>query len=434
VFVASAFASSTDGLDDGMEPARVDTVQAESGETRQAEPGEAEQSGTRETGPRESIEPVQVDTVTTEPIDSGFVFVSGRFVPSPYRVGRRGDDIVVNGRVVAEGWFAAHSSRPEKRPAMAPAQRPRGPRMGRRPGMFPRKRLSGPDGAGRSDGLSGPGGPGGRRGMGPWRRREGGEREKEGRARTLDQIEERLLAGGMLFCLDDNTVRFVDEESAIPVLDVLLGGDSLEDKLLLLSEQGVRGAHSSQWAKIVETFEPTTELMVRLGDVMERINHVAAENEAKHEQLMLAAVLRSKPMTYGMTIAAMGLAVVALGSLLSYRPESRARWRDFDTAGDGVPMVMRNVALLLFLGIFDLALTLAAQQTGGFLELNPLGSRLIESPWLLIAFKTVTLAGAAAILVSLRRYRGAQIASWWLCLVCTVLAFRWLTYNSMFTA
>jgi len=139
-------------------------------------------------------------------------------------------------------------------------------------------------------------------------------------------------------------------------------------------------------------------------------------------------------MSYGVTIAAMGLAVVALGNLLSYRPENRSRWRDVDTIGDGVPMVVRNVVLLILLGVFDLVLTLAAQQTGGFLELNPLGSQLVESPGLLIAFKIVTLLGASLILVSLRRYRGAQIASWWLCLVCTVLAFRWLTYNSMFFA
>ena len=95
-------------------------------------------------------------------------------------------------------------------------------------------------------------------------------------------------------------------------------------------------------------------------------------------------------------------------------------------------MVIPNVVLLVLLGVLDLAFTLAAEQGGGFLELNPLGSRLAASPVVLAAFKIASLLGACFILVMLRKYRGAQVASWWLCLVCTILTFRWLTYNSIF--
>jgi hypothetical protein len=128
----------------------------------------------------------------------------------------------------------------------------------------------------------------------------------------------------------------------------------------------------------------------------------------------------------------MGLVVTACGTLLNYRPKSRSRWTEVDTTGEGVSIVVRTVALLVVLGIFDLGCTLVAQQAGGFTELNPLGSRLVTNPILLTAFKMTTLLGACAILVALRRYRGAQVAAWWMCLICTVLTFRWLTYNSMF--
>ena len=95
-------------------------------------------------------------------------------------------------------------------------------------------------------------------------------------------------------------------------------------------------------------------------------------------------------------------------------------------------MVIRNVVLLVLLGLLDLVFTLAAQQGGGLLELNPLGSELVASPVFLTSLKITSLLVACLILVMLRKYRGAQVASWWLCLACTILTFRWLTYNSMF--
>ena len=75
-------------------------------------------------------------------------------------------------------------------------------------------------------------------------------------------------------------------------------------------------------------------------------------------------------------------------------------------------------------GALDLALTLIAHQAGGFFELNPLGSRLVESPVMLATFKMSSFLAACLILVSLRRYRTAQTASWWLCLTCTILTLR----------
>jgi hypothetical protein len=128
----------------------------------------------------------------------------------------------------------------------------------------------------------------------------------------------------------------------------------------------------------------------------------------------------------------MGLVVAAFGNLLSNHPKNGVRWRDVDSNGDDVGMVKRNVTLLILLGLFDLACTAVAEQAGGFLELNPLGSPMATQPLALAAFKISTLVLACGILLSLRKYRGAQVASWWMCLVVTVVALRWLTYNSMF--
>jgi hypothetical protein len=64
-------------------------------------------------------------------------------------------------------------------------------------------------------------------------------------------------------------------------------------------------------------------------------------------------------------------------------------------------------------------------------ELNPFGSKLIESPSLLALFKITATGMAIGLLFSLRKYRRAQVAAWWACLILTILAFRWLTFNSM---
>jgi hypothetical protein len=142
----------------------------------------------------------------------------------------------------------------------------------------------------------------------------------------------------------------------------------------------------------------------------------------------------SSSMKYAVTVAGLVLAVIALGNLLNHRPNNGERWTDVDHDSDTVSMVIRNVVLVALLSLFDLALTLLAHQAGGFLELNPLSDRLLGDSFHFVLFKVTTLSVACLILVMIRKHRLAQMASWWLCLVCTVLTFRWLTFNSIFLA
>jgi len=50
----------------------------------------------------------------------------------------------------------------------------------------------------------------------------------------------------------------------------------------------------------------------------------------------------------------------------------------------------------------------------------------------LIAAKATIICGSVGLLYFLRHHRQAQTAAWWACLICTLLTFRWLTFNSMF--
>jgi hypothetical protein len=53
---------------------------------------------------------------------------------------------------------------------------------------------------------------------------------------------------------------------------------------------------------------------------------------------------------------------------------------------------------------------------------------------MLSIFKATATLLSCSLLLFLRRHPRAQLASWWLCLVCTLLTFRWLVLNSMFVA
>ena len=71
-------------------------------------------------------------------------------------------------------------------------------------------------------------------------------------------------------------------------------------------------------------------------------------------------------------------------------------------------------------------------QAGSMRELNPLGSGLIADATQLITFKVAVTSLAIALLYWLHQSPLAQRASWWCCLILTLLTARWLTFQSMF--
>lgn len=326
--------------------------------------------------------PEEADAPSTEPetrvsgsIETGYFVFEGRYLSPPYIIQQRGEDLFVNGRFVP----AEQTSRPS----------------------FP-------------FGM----GPGG------WRRYGGGAL-----AAGFSRMEQQFVSGALLFVQDDGTNGSIVPQNALSVLRILVSDAPKEEKIQSLSDGRFRRFNSAEWAGIVESFQQSP-------DLVEQIRQIDAENERLLEEAQAAhrrvQFLDSGPMRYGVTVAAMVLVVIAMGNLLNHRPKHDGRWTDINQDEDRMAMVMRNVILLVLLNGFDLGLSLVAQQAGSFLELNPLGTKLIENPAHLAVFKLTALLTSCFILLSLRRYHGAQAASWWLCLVCTILTFRWLTYNSMF--
>lgn len=95
---------------------------------------------------------------------------------------------------------------------------------------------------------------------------------------------------------------------------------------------------------------------------------------------------------------------------------------------------LRVVVLLLVIGILnliDLALTILAVSLGGFDELNPLASPLLDSSGHLIAFKIAMVSPALFTFLLLRRHRLTEVSCWMLSLVYAYLSVRWIIFYCM---
>ncbi len=127
----------------------------------------------------------------------------------------------------------------------------------------------------------------------------------------------------------------------------------------------------------------------------------------------------------------MVIVVFAFGHLLSNKPHVGTDGTDSDSAA-GKQVVFRSLVIVGLLSVVDLVWTVVAWQTGSMRELNPLGNRLIENPMQLAVFKLTVVSGSIGLLYWLHQRPIAQLASWWSCLLLTLVTARWLTFNAMF--
>lgn len=333
----------------------------------------------------------QVKSSVSQPIvkirrdtaEDGYVIIDGKYLPPPYSIEQRGNEFFIAGHFIptkglfSDGSRGGDEGRLEERPAPRPAARP-GKRM-------------------------------------------------------LARMKNRLQEGVLLIVWGREHSVFLDAFDTASVLDVLVSESSPDDRAQLLVERTpIHWVTSKQWALIASQFSATSELRERAGGLIsffrEDLDTAARLEHPNHFRWMLS----SRPFSYGITVLAMMLAVVATGNLLTSRPEGQGRWPERNDSVEDRRKVVHNVMLLGALSTVDLLLTLSAQQAGTLIELNPLGAHLLANPAMLAVFKLTTFAVVCLILLSLRGYRGAQVASWWMCMVCTILTYRWVTFNSLF--
>ena len=171
--------------------------------------------------------------------------------------------------------------------------------------------------------------------------------------------------------------------------------------------------------------EPTSEAVQGVREIL-----VAAEKTSIENQRQIDRARRSEWLTYLMTVGAMFAGVVSFGHLIGTPPPSLCRWSEVDSSPRATRPVVLSLVLICILSAIDLVWTQARAGSLHFVEMNPLGSEMLLAGASPTIFKVATLAVSVLLLFSLRQFRGAQKASWWMCMVCTLLTFRWLVLDS----
>lgn len=183
---------------------------------------------------------------------------------------------------------------------------------------------------------------------------------------------------------------------------------------------------ASKWSDWITSFQPDNEFLAAARPIVDAIDAAISEGQARQ-----AAIRRLDSYSYPLTIAGMIMSVFAIGHLMSNPPNGGRTPDEVEMSPEVVRIVTRSLILVVALSLLDLIWTLLASQAGTMRELNPVGGRLIDDPAKLILFKVAMTGLAAGLIFKLRYYRRAQLASWWACLILTLLTVRWLTFNSM---
>ncbi|MEO1523836.1 MAG: DUF5658 family protein [Planctomycetota bacterium] len=335
-------------------------------------------------------------------VTQGFLFVDGKHIPTPFEIQVRGGELAINDTPYASDYFLLPKEATE--PGMQGDERPR-----------PRFRGNGLGAFNRGGGPPGGGPPGGRAKRGSRSRRQA--EELQGLLRDLHLGFVAVLYEGEEPLLLDPTGEGQD------LLETLTDHD-LSD---FTAPASLDADEQKLWLQLVAEFESTekfdSQAMAVLTD-----NWRAQEI---NEQEAASNILFNR-ISFPMTVAAMILVVLAFGHLLANSPSQMVTTDDPDQSKQVHSTVVKSLCFIGLLSVIDLVWTIGATQAGAMREMNPLGQSLIEDPVQLILFKLGVTGLAIGLLYYLHRSPMAQRASWWCCLILTLLTARWLTFQSMF--
>ncbi|PAY15947.1 hypothetical protein CKO51_29335 [Rhodopirellula sp. SM50] len=174
---------------------------------------------------------------------------------------------------------------------------------------------------------------------------------------------------------------------------------------------------------------PSTQTTLRLKEVLDSFLSEIAESDASAAS-EIAVTNRAAWTSYVFTVAAMMIAAFSFGHLLTSSPPRRHRWTQIDTSPDATRSVVESLVLISLLSMIDLFWTTIKSTESHFHEMNPLGNQILLNGDSLTAFKVISVLVSLLLLFFLRQYKGAQLASWWGCLVCTLVTFRWIVLDS----
>ena len=179
---------------------------------------------------------------------------------------------------------------------------------------------------------------------------------------------------------------------------------------------------SARWNRWVAEFHGT-----EAHSYITRIDQLEEDN-----RLSIATFRYAENSQYPLSVLGMLTVVLSFGHLLSCHPSSDRETSSETLSSTAYRVICRTLILVFVLSALDLLWTILAIRTGSMREINPIGSQFVDDPLSMTLFKASATAMAVCLLYALRHHLLARKAAWWVCLVCTLVAARWVTFNSMF--
>lgn len=297
-----------------------------------------------------------------EPIQAGFLFLDGEYVPPPYELTFADEALMIKGHRLT---------------ALPP----------------PRE-------------FSGRGGP--PRSESSWRG-------------AVGMLSDRLLNDMIVMSFANQPLFMLDKSTTHELLKSWTSPDEREQRQLTVRERLPGGFDREVWDHWVGSFEPPVGLKDRAGPLIYNFEHDEQEELAK-----IRARRWLESLTYPLTVGGMVLSVLAIGHLLGGRPHAgHATW-GMDPSPEMIRALNWSLFFATAFSFVDLVWTIVGTNSNVVQELNPLGSQLIHDPRHLAGFKIAITFSCLALLWLLRRHKRAQIAAWWICLILTLVTCRWL--------
>ncbi len=325
----------------------------------------------------------------SETVTCGLLFLNGEFISAPYRIEVTGEheSVMLNDVVISSNALTMTERR---------------------------------SGAVRRFGGKGRGGNQTWRGGSTLARRRGGLSTTFSAVR---KILSTLQHEGIIILFENQPMRrFLLGSEIFDFCMALLADDPTEEQIerfLTLWES----ADGQQWRDWLLHFSPDLELRRLMQARIDKIEEEEASNERR-----TAATARLETLAFPLTLCGMLLGVIAFGHMMKWM--SRGISSDADTP-ESQRHVVTALWLMMGMSIIDLVWTILAGQAGIIEELNPVAARFINSPVQLTFFKLVVTSAGLGVLFVWRHRHQIQQAAWWMCLVCVLLTFRWVIFDSL---
>lgn len=180
------------------------------------------------------------------------------------------------------------------------------------------------------------------------------------------------------------------------------------------------------WKEWLFSFQVPEQLRQLIEPERDRIDQITQAGLDR-----TAAIVRLDQLNYPLTIIAMVLGVMTFGHLLKWKSRDLAVGSDSDPPPETIRHAEIALLFMCSMAVVDLAWTILASQAGVMKEVNPMAAHLLGSPILLVAFKIAATLVGAGILFGFRRQRIVREATWWACLICVLVTFRWVMFDSV---